>query len=55
MSYAGFDLNAKVALVIGGTSGIGRALARGLILGGKPDLYEYAVAVGFVSNGMAKP
>jgi NAD(P)-dependent dehydrogenase (short-subunit alcohol dehydrogenase family) len=34
MSYAGFDLNAKVALVIGGTSGIGRVLARGLAAAG---------------------
>ena len=30
MGYAGFDLNNKVAVVIGGTSGIGRVLARGL-------------------------
>lgn len=30
MDYAGFDLNSRVAVVIGGTSGIGRVLARGL-------------------------
>lgn len=30
MSYASLDLNGKVAVVIGGTSGIGRAIARGL-------------------------
>jgi len=30
MSYAPFDLESKVAVVIGGTSGIGRAIARGL-------------------------
>lgn len=30
MSYSGFDLNGKTAVVIGGTSGIGRAIAGGL-------------------------
>jgi NAD(P)-dependent dehydrogenase (short-subunit alcohol dehydrogenase family) len=30
MSYAPFDLETKVAVVIGGTSGIGRAIAHGL-------------------------
>lgn len=30
MSYAKFDLNSKIAVVIGGTSGIGRAIAHGL-------------------------
>ena len=30
MSYAPFDLESKVAVVIGGTSGIGRAIAHGL-------------------------
>jgi len=30
MSYAPLDLRGKVAVVIGGTSGIGRALAQGL-------------------------
>ena len=30
MSYAGFDLNRKVAVVVGGTSGIGRAIGKGL-------------------------
>ena len=30
MGYKGLDLNGKVAVVIGGSSGIGRALAIGL-------------------------
>src|SRR6266436_4638616 len=30
MPYQAFDLTAKTAVVIGGTSGIGRAIARGL-------------------------
>ncbi len=30
MSYAGLELNGKTAVVIGGTSGIGRAIAHGL-------------------------
>lgn len=30
MSYSGFDLSGKVAVVVGGTSGIGRAIGRGL-------------------------
>jgi len=30
MAYQAFDLTGKTAVVIGGTSGIGRAIARGL-------------------------
>lgn len=30
MSYNGFDLSGRVAVVVGGTSGIGQAIARGL-------------------------
>jgi len=34
MSYAGFDLSGKVAVVVGGTSGIGRAIGKGLAQAG---------------------
>lgn len=34
MSYPGFDLNGRTAVVIGGTSGIGRAIAHGLAQAG---------------------
>jgi len=34
MSYPGFDLNGRTAVVIGGTSGIGRAIAHGLAQSG---------------------
>ncbi|HZR30934.1 MAG TPA: glucose 1-dehydrogenase [Terriglobales bacterium] len=34
MAYSGFDLSGKVAVVIGGTSGIGRAIALGLAQAG---------------------
>lgn len=34
MSYAGLDLSGKTAVVIGGTSGIGRAIAHGLAQAG---------------------
>jgi NAD(P)-dependent dehydrogenase (short-subunit alcohol dehydrogenase family) len=34
MAYQGFDLTGKTAVVIGGTSGIGRAIARGLAQAG---------------------
>ena len=34
MSYPPLDLNGKVAVVIGGTSGIGRAIAHGLAQAG---------------------
>lgn len=34
MGYQGFDLTGKVAVVIGGTSGLGRAIARGLAQAG---------------------
>lgn len=34
MNYAGLDLNSKIAVVIGGTSGIGRTLALGLAQAG---------------------
>jgi len=34
MSYAGLELNGKTAVVIGGTSGIGRAIAHGLAQAG---------------------
>src|SRR5687768_13030781 len=34
MSYPGFDLTARTAVVIGGTSGIGRAIAHGLAQAG---------------------
>ena len=34
MSYPGFDLSGRTAVVIGGTSGIGRAIAHGLAQAG---------------------
>jgi NAD(P)-dependent dehydrogenase (short-subunit alcohol dehydrogenase family) len=34
MSFAGFDLRGKVAVVVGGTSGIGRAIGKGLAQAG---------------------
>ena len=34
MSYSGFDLSSRTAVVIGGTSGIGRAIAHGLAQAG---------------------
>jgi len=34
MSYSGFDLTGRVAVVVGGTSGIGRAIGRGLAAAG---------------------
>ena len=34
MNYPPLDLNGKVAVVIGGTSGIGRAIAHGLAQAG---------------------
>lgn len=34
MSFKGFDLNGRVAIVLGGTSGIGRALVDGLVEAG---------------------
>src|SRR5437660_12390814 len=34
MSFAAFDLSGRVAVVVGGTSGIGRALALGLAQAG---------------------
>jgi NAD(P)-dependent dehydrogenase (short-subunit alcohol dehydrogenase family) len=50
MSYAGFDLSGRVAVVVGGTSGIGRAMALGLADAGadvvassrRPDMVEAA-------------
>jgi len=52
MGYPGLDLNSKTAVVIGGTSGIGLALARGLAEAGadvvstgrRSDLVEAAAA-----------
>ena len=34
MGFPGFDLNGKTAVVIGGTSGIGRAIGHGLAKAG---------------------
>jgi NAD(P)-dependent dehydrogenase (short-subunit alcohol dehydrogenase family) len=34
MSYPGFDLTGRTAVVIGGTSGIGRSIAHGLARAG---------------------
>ena len=34
MPYSGFDITGKVCLVTGGTSGIGRAIALGLVQAG---------------------
>ncbi|HVR97924.1 MAG TPA: SDR family NAD(P)-dependent oxidoreductase, partial [Thermoanaerobaculia bacterium] len=34
MPFAGFDLTGRVAIILGGTSGIGRALVDGLVEAG---------------------
>jgi NAD(P)-dependent dehydrogenase (short-subunit alcohol dehydrogenase family) len=52
MAYSGFDLQGKVAAVVGGTSGIGRAIANGLADAGadvvtsgrRKDMVEQAAA-----------
>jgi len=65
MGYPALDLNARTAVVIGGTSGIGLALARGLAQAGanviptgrRKDLVQSAVSMveGFGRQSMALP